>query len=138
MGRWTNCQYRVADLIGIVIVTNGNLGREMLANVEQIVGRQTAAVTIAVTDDKYGQVKDRICDAVSEVDAGDGVIVMTDVQGSSPSNLCRLACTGSDHVIISGVNMPMLIKLAKVRRRSLSDAARVVAEAGRKYISIIN
>ena len=110
----------------------------MLANVEQIVGKQRAAVTVAVTDDKYGQVKDLICEAVSEVDAGDGVIVMTDVLGSSPSNLCRSACTGSDHVIISGVNMPMLIKLAKVRRRSLPDAARAVAETGRKYISIIN
>lgn len=110
----------------------------MLANVEQIVGRQRAAVTVEVTDDKYGQIRDRIFAAVSEVDEGDGVIVMTDVQGSSPSNLCRSACTGSDHVIISGVNMPMLIKFATVRCRSLPDAVRIVAEAGRKYIRIIN
>ena len=124
-------------MIGIVIVTNGNLGREMLANVEQIVGEQRAAVAVAVTDDKYGQMQRRICEAVDEVDAGDGVIIVTDVLGSSSSNLCKSACTGSNHVIIYGANMPMLIKLATVRRRKLPEAARLIARTGQTCIGIV-
>ena len=138
LGRWTNCHDRDADLIGIVIVTNGNLGREMLANVEQIVGEQLSAVTIAVTDNEYRRINSRICDAVKEVDTGGGVIIMTDVQGSSSFNLCKSACSGSGHVIISGLNMPMLIKLAKIRDRRLQEAARIVADSGRKYINIVD
>ncbi len=124
-------------MIGIVIVTNGNLGQEMLVNAEQIVGRLKWALSVPVTDGEYRFLKDRICEAVSQVDTGSGVIVITDVQGSSSFNLCEMACSGSDHVIISGVNMPMLLKLAKVRRMKLPEAAKAVAEAGRKYITVL-
>ncbi|MCE2522695.1 MAG: PTS fructose transporter subunit IIA, partial [Rhodobacteraceae bacterium] len=69
---------------------------------------------------------------------GGGVIIMTDVQGSSSFNLCKSACSGSGHVIISGLNMPMLIKLAKIRNRRLQEAARIVADSGRKHINIVD
>ena len=109
----------------------------MLVNLEQIVGRQDGALAISVTDSEYQHLQDRICKAVEQVDEGSGVIVMTDIHGSSSCNLCKMACNDCDHVIISGINMPMLIKLTRVRRKRLSEAARMVTEAGRHYITIV-
>ena len=84
-------------------------------------------------DDRAGKQRE-ICDAADAVDEGDGVVVVTDMFGGSPSNLSLRACGPTNRRILYGANLPMLIKLAKSRRKTVPDAVAVAMEAGRKYI----
>ncbi len=79
-----------------------------------------------------------ICEAADAVDTGDGVVVVTDLFGGSPSNLSLLACRPDDRRIIYGANLPMLIKLAKSRDLDVPEAVRAALAAGRKYIDSQN
>jgi PTS system mannose-specific IIA component len=122
-------------VIGIVIVAHGGLAREYLAAVEHVVGRQEGIRAISIEPDHDRRAKEReICEAADAVDVGDGVVVVTDMFGGSPSNLSLLACSPSNRRILYGANLPMLIKLAKSRRLSVADASRAALAAGRKYI----
>lgn len=122
-------------MIGIVIVAHGGLAREYLAAVEHVVGRQSGvrAIAIAPEDDRAAK-QAEICDAADAVDEGDGVVVVTDMFGGSPSNLSLRACGVCNRRILYGANLPMLIKLAKSRRKSVPDAVAAAMDAGRKYI----
>ena len=122
-------------MIGIVIVAHGGLATEYLAAVEHVVGRQPGvlAITILPEDDR-AQKQGEICDAADAVDEGDGVVVVTDMFGGSPSNLSLRACGPTNRRILYGANLPMLIKLAKSRRKAVPDAVAAAMEAGRKYI----
>jgi PTS system mannose-specific IIA component len=122
-------------MIGIVIVAHGGLATEYLAAVEHVVGRQPGvrAITIQPEDDRALKQKE-ICDAADDVDEGDGVVVVTDMFGGSPSNLSLRACGPSNRRILYGANLPMLIKLAKSRRKAVPDAVAAAMDAGRKYI----
>ena len=122
-------------MIGIVIVAHGGLATEYLAAVEHVVGRQPGvrAITILPEDDRAAKQRE-ICDAADAVDEGDGVVVVTDMFGGSPSNLSLRACGPSNRRILYGANLPMLIKLAKSRRKSVPDAVAAAMDAGRKYI----
>ena len=122
-------------MIGIVIVAHGGLAREYMAAVEHVVGPQTLMRAIAIEDAHDRDAKQaEICTAANDVDQGDGVVVVTDMFGGSPSNLSLLACVGRDRRIVYGANLPMLIKLAKSRDMSVSDAVTAALEAGRKYL----
>ena len=122
-------------LIGIVIVAHGGLAREYLSAVEHVVGRQNGIREISIEPDHDRGVKQtEICAAADSVDGGDGVVVVTDMFGGSPSNLSLRACTPQDRKIIYGANLPMLIKLAKSRHMALGDAVSGALQAGRKYI----
>ncbi|EPX84212.1 Phosphotransferase system, mannose/fructose-specific component IIA [Rubellimicrobium thermophilum DSM 16684] len=122
-------------MIGIVIVAHGGLAREYLAAVEHVVGHQDGvrAITILPDDDRARK-QAEICEAADAVDEGDGVIIVTDMFGGSPSNLSLRACGVCNRRILYGANLPMLIKLAKSRRKSLPEAVAAALEAGRKYI----
>ncbi|MFC7703122.1 PTS sugar transporter subunit IIA [Plastorhodobacter daqingensis] len=123
-------------MIGIVIVAHGGLAREYLAAVEHVVGRQKGVVAIAIEDDHDRAAKQaEICRAAEAVDEGDGVIVVTDMFGGSPSNLSLMACMRPKRRILYGANLPMLIKLAKSRRQPVATAVEAALEAGRKYIN---
>jgi len=125
----------VARLIGIVIVAHGGLAAEYLSAVEHVVGKQAGmqAITIAPDDDR-GDKQDEICIAADAVDTGSGVVIVTDMYGGSPSNLSLRACSPQDRRILYGANLPMLVKLAKSRRKSVVDAVNAAMDAGRKYI----
>lgn len=126
-------------MIGIVIVAHGGLAREYLAAVEHVVGKQTGMTAIAIEDDcDRGRKQAEICAAADAVDQGQGVVVVTDMFGGSPSNLSLFACQPEDRRIVYGANLPLLIKLAKSRDKSVGDAVRVALEAGRKYIDSQN
>lgn len=122
-------------MIGIVIVAHGGLAQEYLAAVEHVVGRQEGirAIAIAADHDRANK-QSEICDAADAVDKGDGVVMVTDMFGGSPSNLSLMACHHADRKIIYGANLPMLIKLAKSRHMSVPDAVNSALAAGRKYI----
>lgn len=126
-------------MIGIVIVAHGGLAREYLSAVEHVVGPQTGMRAIAIEDDHNRARKQaEICAAAEEVDTGQGVVVVTDMFGGSPSNLSLMACAGSDRRIVYGANLPMLIKLAKSRDLPVRDAVAAALDAGRKYINSLD
>jgi PTS system mannose-specific IIA component len=126
-------------LIGIVIVAHGGLAREYLAAIEHVVGLQTGirAISIEKSHDRREK-QTEICEAANDVDQGNGVVVVTDLFGGSPSNLSLLACQPKGRRILYGANLPMLIKLAKSRAKPLPDAVSVALDAGRKYIDSQN
>ncbi len=124
-------------MIGIVLVTHGNLAREFLAALEHVVGPQqcTSAVCIGADDDMEKR-RSEILERVKTCDSGDGVIVLTDMFGGTPSNLAISIIEQARIEVLAGVNLPMLVKLASVRNRPLAEAVRMAQEAGRKYITV--
>ena len=123
-------------MIGIVIVAHGGLAREYLSAVEHVVGHQKGIRAISIEADHDRPTKQsEICEAADAVDDGDGVVVVTDMFGGSPSNLSLLACSPDNRKIVYGANLPMLIKLAKSRHMKVPEAVRASLDAGRKYIN---
>lgn len=125
-------------MIGLVLVTHGHLAEEFIAATQHVVGPQEdmRAISMGPNDDSEQRRQD-ILNAVAEVDTGDGVIVLTDLFGGTPSNLA-ISIMDKAHVeVIAGVNLPMLIKLASVRNtESLEQAVVSAQEAGKKYINV--
>ena len=126
----------MAGDIGIVIVAHGQLAHEYKAAVEHVVGPQPniVAVSIAAECDRNNKELE-ICEAVETVDSGSGVVIATDLFGSSPSNLALKACATKDRKIVYGMNLPLLIKLSQSKNLSLSSAVDLALSAGRKYIN---
>jgi mannose PTS system EIIA component len=126
-------------VIGIVIVAHGGLAREYLSAVEHVVGRQDGVRAIAIEDDHDRRAKQaEICAAADSVDTGQGVVLVTDMFGGSPSNLSLPACATSGRRILYGANLPMLIKLAKSRDLAVPEAVAAALDAGRKYINSLD
>jgi PTS system mannose-specific IIA component len=126
-------------LIGIVIVAHGGLAGEYLKAVEHVVGSQRGVRAIGIdADDDRTEKELEICRAADAVDKGDGVVIVTDLFGGSPSNLSLLACQPQNRRILYGANLPMLIKLAKSRQLEITEAVRAALNAGKKYIDTQN
>ena len=122
-------------MIGMVLVTHGRLAVEFIAALEHVVGDQENIAAVCIgPDDDMEQRRMEILESCARVDTGKGVVVVTDMFGGSPSNLSLRACSPSDRKIIYGANLPMLIKLAKSRHKSVAVAVKAALEAGRKYI----
>ena len=125
-------------MIGMVIVTHGRLAAEFIAALEHVVGpqRDIAAICIGSEDDMEQRRQD-ILNAVKSVDSGDGVVLLTDMFGGTPSNLAISVMDRPKIEVIAGINLPMLIKLASLRQgETLANAVRGAQEAGRKYINV--
>ncbi len=125
-------------MIGMVIVTHGRLALELIAALEHVVGRQANITAVCIgPDDDMEQRRSHILDSVGKAEEGNGVILLTDMFGGTPSNLAISIMDRASVEVIAGVNLPMLIKLASVRQtESLEEAAQSAQEAGRKYINI--
>jgi PTS system mannose-specific IIA component len=125
-------------MIGLVLVTHGRLASEFIVAMEHVVGpqKQVAAICIGPEDDMEER-RSQIAQAIRAVDKGDGVIILTDLFGGTPSNLA-ISLMKSDKIeVIAGVNLPMLIRLEGARKTMDVRAAVAAArEAGRKYISV--
>jgi len=122
----------------MVLVTHGRLAAEFVAALEHVVGpqRNIAVVCIGPDDDMEKRRQD-ILRCVSEVDAGSGVVLLTDMFGGTPSNLAISVMDKAKIEVIAGINLPMLIKLASLRQsETLANAVRGAQEAGRKYINV--
>lgn len=125
-------------MIGMVLVTHGRLAEEFIAALEHVVGpqKQVAAVCIGPEDDMEQRRQD-ILDRVAEVDGGQGVVLLTDMFGGTPSNLAISVMDRAKVEVVAGVNLPMLIKLASARTTlPLAQAVAAAQEAGRKYINV--
>ncbi|KTQ88140.1 PTS fructose transporter subunit IIA [Aureimonas ureilytica] len=125
-------------MIGLVLVTHGQLAREFKLAVEHVVGQQEAFETICIgPDDDMEKRRLDIVQAVRDADRGKGVIILTDMFGGTPSNLAISVMDEGQIDVLAGVNLPMLIKLASVRGEKPMDLALVAAQdAGRKYIAV--
>jgi mannose PTS system EIIA component len=130
--------YLRGNMIGVVIVTHGKLAREFRAALEHVVGPQEQIETISIgPDDDLDARRSDMLAALDTVDSGEGVVVLTDMFGGSPSNLAISAMERANVEVIAGVNLPMLVKLASVRGEcGLDEAIMQAQEAGRKYISV--
>lgn len=125
-------------MIGLVLVTHGRLAEEFISAMQHVVGRQEQikAVCIGPEDDMEMR-RSEILTKVSEVDNGSGAIVLTDMFGGTPSNLAISIMDKAKVEIIAGINLPMLIKLASLRKdKSLKEAVEGAQEAGKKYINV--
>ncbi len=125
-------------MIGLVLVTHGRLAAELIAAMEHVVGPQAAVAAVCIgPDDDMEQRCNDILDYITRCNDGSGVVVLTDMFGGTPSNLAISIMDKAKVEVITGVNLPMLIKLASVRNsESLADAVGSAQEAGRKYINI--
>ncbi len=125
-------------MIGLIVVTHGNLAREFVAALEHVVGpqQQIKAISIFPNDDMEER-RNAIVEAAKSVSTGDGVIILTDMFGGTPSNLSISVMDGGSVEVIAGVNLPMLVKLARIREEAqLPDALKQAQDAGRKYIHV--
>ena len=125
-------------MIGLVLVTHGGLATEFVTAMEHVVGPQRAVIPIAIgPDDDMEARRGDIANAIAAVDAGRGVIVLTDLFGGTPSNMAISLMRPGKVEVIAGVNLPMLIRLEGARRTmDVREAAAAAREAGRKYITV--
>ena len=125
-------------MIGLILVTHGRLAEEFLVALEHVVGPQKQVETICIgpRDDMESRRKE-IAAAIKRVDTGDGVVILSDLFGGTPSNLAISLLDAGRVEVIAGVNLPMLIRLDSARKcMGVKEAVAAAREAGRKYISV--
>lgn len=127
-------------MIGVVLVTHGALANEFKFALEHVVGPQDYVEAVAIgPDDDMEERRNDILRCVDAADSGSGVVILTDLFGGTPSNLSISVMQNREVEVIAGVNLPMLVKLARVRGDlDIKQAVREAAEAGRKYIYVAN
>jgi PTS system mannose-specific IIA component len=125
-------------MIGMVLVTHGKLAEEFVNAMEHVVGHQDGVATICIApDDDMERRRKEIAKAITAVDSGDGAILLTDLFGGTPSNLAISLMRAGKVEVIAGINLPMLIRLAKARNcMGLVEAASAARDAGRNYITV--
>jgi PTS system mannose-specific IIA component len=125
-------------MIGMILVTHGNLAEEFVHAMQHVVGRQEAVATVCIgPNDDMERRRREIAAAIRQVDSGEGAIILTDLFGGTPSNLAISLMKAGQVEVIAGINLPMLIRLAKAREcMSVRDAAIAARDAGRNYITM--
>ena len=125
-------------MIGMILVTHGNLAEEFVHAMEHVVGDQADVATVCIgPNDDMERRRSEIAEAITQVDSGSGVIILTDLFGGTPSNLAISLMQAGKVEVIAGINLPMLIRLAKAREcMSVREAAVAARDAGRNYITI--
>jgi len=125
-------------MIGLVLVTHGKLALEFIHALEHVVGKQNHIEAVCIgPDDKMDVRRADIATSIAKVNTGEGVIVLTDMFGGTPSNLAISLLEEGRVEVVAGLNLPMLVKLARVRKDcNLHKAAASAQDAGRKYINI--
>jgi PTS system mannose-specific IIA component len=125
-------------MIGILLVTHGDLGQALIDVVVHVMGPQPSFRAVGIYPDSDMEAKRKeISDTISELDQGEGVLILTDMFGGTPSNLAIAHLNRSNTEVIAGVNVPMLVKIASIRSTSnLFDLCCQAQEAGRKYMTV--
>ena len=125
-------------MIGMILVTHGRLAEEFVHAMEHVVGPQTDIATVCIgPHDDMEMKRKEIAKAIKRVDSGSGAVILTDLFGGTPSNLAISLLKAGKTEVIAGINLPMLIRLAKAREcMSVRDAAIAARDAGRNYITM--
>ncbi|HOJ71197.1 MAG TPA: PTS sugar transporter subunit IIA [Syntrophorhabdaceae bacterium] len=123
-------------MVGIIIVAHFKLAEEMVNAVNLIVGKQEQLEPIGMSpNDDMENVKKKITNSIKAVDSGDGVIILTDMFGGTPSNISLSFLEEGKVEVVTGVNLPMLIKLATYRKdKPIGELARFITSYGQKNI----
>jgi PTS system mannose-specific IIA component len=123
-------------MIGVVVATHGHLAEELIRTAEAVVGPLPETVGVCIVASNPN-VRSELKDAIAKVDHGDGVLLLTDLFGGSPTNMCLSFMTERKVEVVTGVNLPMLLKLPGLRAKNLpiEDTARAMAEAGQKSVA---
>jgi PTS system mannose-specific IIA component len=125
-------------MIGMILVTHGRLAEEFVKAMEHVVGHQESVATVCIgpNDDVEARRKE-IADAITEVDTGEGAVILTDLFGGTPSNLAISLLKEGKVEVIAGINLPMLIRLAGARKKmTIGEAVSAARDAGRNYITV--
>lgn len=126
-----------SQMIGLVLVTHGRLAHEFVTAMEHVVGKQERVAAISIAPDEMETRRGDIATAIADVDAGQGVIVLTDLFGGTPSNLAISLMEPGRVEVIAGINLPMLIRLEGARKAmKVTEAVAAARDAGRKYIRV--
>ena len=122
-------------MLGIVIVAHGGLAQEYFCAMEHVVGvsPRIKAISIFPNDNSYDK-EQEIREAMTIVEVGFGVVLVTDMHGSTAANLALKASEGLNSKVLFGANLPLLLKLVKVRNLTVDKAVKLALDAGRKYI----
>ena len=124
-------------MIGVLIITHGNLGCELIQAAELIKGRMNGVLAISVDPTKgVEELKKEITSSIKKVNKGKGVLILTDLFGGTPSNLSLSFLKEGKLEVVSGVNLPMLLKLPDVREKDLTEFAYFIKDYGRRNISL--
>ena len=125
-------------MIGLILVTHGDLADHFVDAMEHVVGPQSAVATVCIgPSDDMEQRRKEIARAIASVEQGSGVIVLTDLFGGTPSNLAISLLDRGRVEVIAGINLPMLIRLAGARKSmSVIEAVAAAKQAGRNYITV--
>ena len=125
-------------MIGMILVTHGKLAEQFVEAMEHVVGKQDAIETVCIgPHDDMEKRRRQIARSIGKVDSGDGVIVLTDLFGGTPSNLAISLLEAGRVEVIAGINLPMLIRLAGARKcMSVTEAVGAARDAGRNYITV--
>ncbi|HPL64519.1 MAG: PTS fructose transporter subunit IIA [Syntrophales bacterium] len=124
-------------MIGVLIITHGNLGGELILAAEMIKGQLTGVIPISVDSEKgIEEIKKEITSAIKKVDRGEGVLILTDLFGGTPSNIALSFLKEGKIEVVTGVNLPMLLKLEIRKEKSLAELAYFLKDYGRKNISL--
>jgi mannose PTS system EIIA component len=122
-------------MIGVVVATHGNLAQELIRTAEAVVGKLALVAPVSVVA-TAPDIRQTIAEAIRSVDQGDGVLLLTDLLGGSPTNLCLSFLAERKVEVVTGVNLPMLLKLGGLRSsgKPIQQVAHDLAEAGQKAI----
>ena len=125
-------------MIGLVLVTHGNLAKEFISAMQHVVGHQEQVESVCIgPEDDMEMRRDEILEKVNAVNSGDGVVLLTDMFGGTPSNLALSIMDRAKVEILAGINLPMLIKIASLRKENdLKKTVEGAQDAGKKYINI--
>ncbi|MEA1935368.1 MAG: PTS fructose transporter subunit IIA [Thermodesulfobacteriota bacterium] len=124
-------------MVGVLIITHGNLGCELIQAAELIKGRMNGVLAISVDPTKgVEELKKEITSSIKKVNMGKGVLILTDLFGGTPSNLSLSFLKEGKLEVVSGVNLPMLLKLPDVREKNLTEFAYFIKDYGRRNISL--
>jgi len=125
-------------MIGMILVTHGQLAEEFVKAMEHVVGRQEAVATVCIGPKDDVEIKrTEIAEAIEAVNDGEGVAILTDLFGGTPSNLAISLMKEGEVEVVAGINLPMLIRLANARRKmGIVEAVKAARDAGRTYITI--
>ena len=125
-------------MIGMILVTHGQLAEEFVHAMEHVVGSQEAVATVCIgPNDDMEKRRREIADSIKRVDSGSGVVILTDLFGGTPSNLAISLLDAGRVEVIAGINMPMLIRLVGARKSmDVTEAVFAARDAGKNYITV--
>ena len=129
-------------MIGIIILAHGKLGQELINVAEKITGPQKNLLALSIdADDSFEKTSENLKKIIKTADEGQGILIFTDLFGGTPSNLALSVLALSTVEVLTGINLPMLIKALSSRTeetQTLDKIVHIVQEAGKKYIQIAN